>query len=667
MNEEKAANEMMNAAVGETAAPETAAEKSAEKVIAPEAAAAQPAASEEKTPAAEKKTAAAPTYSSMKNIVPQPSAAALAMKAERERIDRRREAFSKAAGTMPVGVVLPVTLGLGMLFSWLVLRSGIGAGLTLTTLLFYGFYTAFFAKKGRRSVAGGILLGIPMLLMTLSFAFNSSVGFARFVMFMSLMAMFALHVTAASGSSSAKHILSREGVGDSIYTMLISPFVGMGPTLGTLFSKKDTNKGGKVAGSLGKVIVGLLISVPVALVLVVLLTMSDAVFTQFVDNIEYYLDNLNVDLNIGGTFLDLIIGVIFTLFVLPLVAWLRTDSKREREVSEPSRWLDPIIAATISYVTAVIFVAYVVIQMGYFFPASLSFVFSGKDFSHRLTLPDNMTWAEYARSGFFELSTVVILSVIAICFFMAFCKRNEKGAMPFYLKLVLAVIAACNLIMSASAVLRMALYTKWCGLTVKRIGVLILIALMAVSLICIVIKLLNKKFPMVRVVAAAAICAAVCFSCMNVDRVCANVNVARHIESGTTVDVAYLGKLSYAAAPAVERLMKESPDEDIRAAAKGIIAKYHWYGDGMGDLERIDECMPGAWTYDRLVASKIVDRNGGGDLTLEDLEKYSVYARWQVEKSDYERWNDDEYYTFEEFCQSPDCPENCSYSFYLGY
>ncbi len=552
--------------------------------------------------------------------------------------ERRRAMAREAAEKLPMLTIAPLTLLLGMLYSWLFMRSGTGLGLTVVTLLFYVIYGAFIIKRGANRV-WTVALGIPVLLTTLSFAFNSSIGFTKFVMLVLLAVMFCLHITVLSGSTKAENPLSFRGATDAAYTTLGAPFTNMGISLGAMFKGKKNNEKSGVAGGAGKIFIGLILSLPIAVVLLALLTSADAVFLEFTDSLEKYFEKL--DINFGDFIVDGIHGVLFMLFVIPLVVSLRSSFVKNDKEREPKRWLDPIIAATVSFVSAIIFVAFVAVQLSYFFPVSLSYYFSNIDYSNRIKLPNDMTWAEYARGGFFELSAVVILSFLAIAFFMAFCKTDKNGKMSVFLRVILTVIAVCNLIMSFSAVLRMSLYTIWCGLTVKRIGVLLIIAVMAVSLICAAIKLWSKRFPIVKLIGATALCAAVVFCCMDIDRVCAEVNVDRHLEDGTSIDIGYLGNLSYGAAPAVERLMLESPDVDVSRAARGILVKYLEYGQGKQE-EAVGDYAVGAITRDRLVAEKICEKYFDEAFAESKqknsfLNEFSDYANWQENKRNYER------------------------------
>lgn len=575
-------------------------------------------------------------------------------KLEAEKREKRIAAITKAAEHPLMGLLIPATLIFGMLYSALIVRGGLGFGLTFVTMLFYAAYSFLIVKKNKAARLPSILLGIPTAILTLSFSFNSSFH-GRGFMVIALALLFAAHTTLISGCTPADNIISVRTAANTVYTWLAAPFVNFGAAFSALFKSgsKSEKKSAKALGSIGKVLIGLLIALPVAAVLILLLISADAAFESVIVDITDWFDSL--DLDFGDFFTDLFFGVLAVIFLVPAVLSMRAGQIRKTAVAEPAAKLDSVITATIAYVVGAVYLLFVSVQIGYFFPVSLSY-YSNYDFSTKLTLPDNMTWAEYARSGFFELSGVIIASFIAIACCMIFCRKNEKGHTPAYLRIALTIISVCNFIMAVSAVLRMRLYTIWCGLTAKRIGVLMIIAVIAISLVAVCIKLWANKFPLLKVVSVVSIAAAVCFGCMNVDRICAEVNVNRHLNEGTTIDMSYMGELSYGSTNAVRRLYQETEDEDVRAAARGLLAKQYFFSmyDGEYDHAHAPTHVGGNLTLDHILADAAISsvkQNTKDGLKVEMMRDFTVYAEWQDDKNDFERLNEgdtfidyDEYY-----------------------
>lgn len=643
MNQQNSENKAVNSAITSTASP------SAANVTAAATSAASTSAKVVGASDAPAKASGAPSYSTASMPYAEWT------KLEAEKREKRIAAINKAASHPLAGLLIPANLIFGMLYSALIVRGGFGIGLTLITVLFYAAYSFLIVKKNKAARLPSILLGIPTAILTLCFSLNSSFH-GRGFMVITLALLFAAHTTLISGCTPADNFLSARTAANTLYTWLAAPFVNFGAAFSAIFKNagKSEKKGAKAIGGIGKVLIGLVIALPVAVILILLLVSADAAFESVIVDILEWIESLNLEL--GDFFTDLLFGIMAVLFLVPAIISMRAGQVKKTSVSEPAAKLDSVITATIAYVAAAVYLLFVSVQIGYFFPVSMSYYFD-YDFSTKLTLPDSMTWSEYARSGFFELSGVIIASFIAIACCMIFCRKNEKGNTPAYLRIALTVIAACNFIMALSAVLRMRLYTIWCGLTAKRIGVLMIIAVIAISLVSVCIKLWANKFPLVRVVSVVSIAAAVCFGCMNVDRICAEVNVDRHLNEGTTIDMSYMGELSYGSTNAVRRLYRESTDEDVRAAARGLLAKQYYFSLHDGEYDNAHAAMHvgGNLTLDHILADAAIatvrqNSDDGKGLKLEMVRDFTVYAEWQDDKSEFERWNEgDTFITYDEY------------------
>ncbi|MBQ4313255.1 MAG: DUF4173 domain-containing protein [Clostridia bacterium] len=437
----------------------------------------------------------------------------------------RRKAFEKSIAGAPVGVILIIAFVFGMIFSGMVVRGGFGLGATVSTLVFFAAFTPFIIRKGKKISLSAILLALPLLAMAVSFALNASFE-GRFWMIAAFILLYMVQTTALGGCT-ASPSLSREGFADALHTHLLSPFENMGSTFSALRGEGEKSSGKKALGKGVKVVLGLIISIPVVAVLTAIFVSADAAFAESIEKVLDYIGKLDFDF--GGLVADILIGAIVCVVLLPTILTLRAGYSEKRERKEPKRWIDSTVAVTVVFASAVVYLAFVAVQFRYFFAVQLGYFFD-YTFDTSLFLPDDMTWAEYARSGFFELSGIIIATFAVTALLIAFCKRGKDGKMTVPMRVALTILSLCNLVLAASAILRMRLYTIWCGLTAKRIGVLMIIAVIVLSVLAAVVKLWWEKFDLLRFVAVTALCAITVFSCMNVDALCARVNVARHIE-----------------------------------------------------------------------------------------------------------------------------------------
>lgn len=532
---------------------------------------------------------------------------------------KRKAMLTEAIATIKPVVVFILAVIFGVVFSRVVLRGGFALGVTITVALFYAFFTPIILKKGKKIRVASLVLAVPTLLLSVAFGLESSIS-GNFLMVCTLFALVVLQSTLLANCSNSP-ALSWGAVGDSIAAWCGYPWLAFGPAFASLFKSRGEKKKGLGAG--GKVVIGLVIALPVVAILLVIFSCSDAVFNNLVSTI---IDKLDIDL--GGVIFDLIFGFIIALWVMPLVLSLRSGYCYEGERVKMKRWCDSTIAATVLFAAGAVYLLFVGVQSNYLFG-----YFTGK----MMTLPDDMTWAEYARSGFFELSAIIVLSFIVIAFFASVSKTKENGSLPIALKIALTLLAACNLVLVASAVLRMLLYIDYCHLTRIRIAVLILIAVMTVCLIAVIIKLWIKKFPLLAVVLAVFIVGACGYGSCNFDRIIADYNVYCYLDKGETIDIDYLGKLTYSAAPAVERLILESEDKEVVRAAQGILYKYYAYGDGDYRMvaNPLTDITLGQWTLDADNACKIYNRHAY-HVSEDDYYFFEDYAYWQVKKRNYE-------------------------------
>ena len=108
------------------------------------------------------------------------------------------------------------------------------------------------------------------------------------------------------------------------------------------------------------------------------------------------------------------------------------------------------------------------------------------------TLPTEFTFAEYARSGFFELLAVTIINISLMLICNTIFKDNKL------LRFLICFMTSCTYIMIASATYRMLLYISAYHLTFLRIFVLLVLFIDVFILAGIMISQYKKEFPLFR-------------------------------------------------------------------------------------------------------------------------------------------------------------------------
>lgn len=218
------------------------------------------------------------------------------------------------------------------------------------------------------------------------------------------------------------------------------------------------------------VLLGLVITVPIFVVVLALLSSADAVFRQVIEK------------PLSGICFENIFGVVFRVgfwyfAVYMILACLCRGSMKE-DVKD-HRNGEPLLAITVTGMLSLLYLVFSGIQIVYLFLGNME-------------LPGGYTYAEYAREGFFQLLAVSVLNLIIVLFCMAYFRESK------ILKWILTVMSFCTFIMIASSAMRMIIYIRYYYLTFLRILVLWSLAVLALLFLGVVAQIYRDSFPLFR-------------------------------------------------------------------------------------------------------------------------------------------------------------------------
>ncbi|MFI6772882.1 DUF4153 domain-containing protein [Nocardia sp. NPDC050412] len=269
-------------------------------------------------------------------------------------------------------------------------------------------------------------------------------------------------------------------------------------------------------------------------VFVPLLGGADATFAKLLDAVTPKLDAASVVQWIA-LFAVLGLGSVGAMYLLagPRAAATGAPSGRCLRRLE---WALPVGALTILFA---VFVA-----------AQFVALFGGDDYVQRTA---NLTYAEYARSGFWQLSIVSILTLAVIAVVLRWATQ-ECAADRAWLRILLSAIGVLTLIIVASALGRMWTYQQAYGFTVMRLLVEVCelwLGLVYLLMIAAVLRLDGTWLP--RAAIGTAMSTLFALAVLNPEGLVAERNIDRW-EHGGNLDTLYLSRLSPDILPAVGRL-----------------------------------------------------------------------------------------------------------------
>ncbi|MCX4515234.1 DUF4173 domain-containing protein [Streptomyces sp. NBC_01619] len=233
-------------------------------------------------------------------------------------------------------------------------------------------------------------------------------------------------------------------------------------------------------------------------------------------------------------------------------------------------WALPLI------VLDLLFAAFIAVQ--------LAVLFGGYD---KVLSETGLTYAEYARQGFWQLLWATLLTLLVIGLALRWAPREGANDRTL-VRAVLGTLCVLTLVVVASALRRLDLYVDAYGLTRLRISVAAMELWLGVVLVLIIAAGLFGSRWLPRTVVGSAAAAVLAFGLVSPDALVAERNVQRY-ERTDKIDISYLQDLSADAVPALDALpeplrscaLKEI-DRDLRETEQP------WYATSWGETRARD-------------------------------------------------------------------------------
>ncbi|MCL6570509.1 MAG: DUF4173 domain-containing protein [Bacillus sp. (in: Bacteria)] len=273
-----------------------------------------------------------------------------------------------------------------------------------------------------------------------------------------------------------------------------------------------------------KVGVGIVIALPILLVVLNLLISADTQFERMIGGIPEWLQFFD-----GEDIIRIIVTIIYTFSFFGFMQILfKKQIKVIKEQSKiPLFQIDAVIAITVLVLINVVYVLFTIVQFKYFF--------SG-------TLQEDLTFAEYARKGFFELLFVTLINLSITVFVITFVNQTTS-VMRRLTQIMLTILVLASAVLLTSAFMRMGLYEKAYGFTFTRVLVHSFMIFLVVIFTYTLVKIWIEKLSLFHFYFITSILYYTAITVINLDTIVVKQNIARYETSGK-IDVFYLSKMS---------------------------------------------------------------------------------------------------------------------------
>ncbi|MBO5034723.1 MAG: DUF4173 domain-containing protein, partial [Oscillospiraceae bacterium] len=302
---------------------------------------------------------------------------------------------------------------------------------------------------------------------------------------------------------------------------------------------------GKPCGKQTKMVfLGLGLALPLVAVAAPLLLQADGYFAYVVGDLMRRFREI-----FGDALIRLIIGLLLLPFLFGLCYTLRHGKKREERELPALTGMEPVVCAITLGVMDLLY--------GFFLAVQSAALFGGAEYLSRVP---GLSYAEYARSGFFQLVFVAALNLALVLAACQFSKR-EGGAWRA-VQLLCSLMIAMSAVILLSAAYRMTLYVQVYGLSFKRFLTYWGMVMLVIFLLAAALKVWKQGFGFFKILLTVSIVGWLALNVCNVDRVVASYNVSLYQQDRTVnIDLGYLTwNLSYDALGELEKL----PDSAVQ-------------------------------------------------------------------------------------------------------
>ena len=484
-------------------------------------------------------------------------------------------AMALAQAVLWVTVLWPSDLylsypGIPGLTDWTILGLALpGIGLTLVQLAGLGCTLCAIGRRGRYDRTTVPLLVACMMMCTFPTLFGNQVLRVLNCLVLWVTETHALFLVAnlypAAGVTLASLVAALQNRIVSLVCYVPKPFVELGRAVAARRTALQASSGdARDRSQVREVLLGVFVAVPLRAVVYPLLASADNVFAAILADAGNALARaLFPDLD------SLLCRMVFALMLAPFLFSLMWGLARTNETATapartaPRRGLRTTSVAVVLAALNLMYALFVAVQ--------LVFLFAG--FS-------TATYAEDARSGFFQLVAVASINVIVSLVVVRFAeprrvpRAGNDSAGPCgrpspVVTALLWLLVAMTYAILASAALRMWLYVDAYGLTILRCLTFLGMAFIAVVLAMLVAKTFVPSFGFYRAALAGGLALWLVFNLVNIDAVIANHNVDAIINGSLEqIDIDYFWHLSSDADVALKRLETSSAARGYRLAIR---------------------------------------------------------------------------------------------------
>lgn len=412
-------------------------------------------------------------------------------------------------------LLLPLAFCFCLLLVNTLLWSGPTAGLTAAVCVWYGLLGLYLGRPLLNTWESRVLLAVNLAL-----AATLALGSNWYFRAWNLLALLALLPVHAIGLSGGQFLpwWRPSMLWERLCLLLWGLFGHLGAALATAWPQKKDGAARRVL----PLLLGAAGALALLAVLVPVLASADALFAAATADLRAF-----VSLHFTDAVWKALLASVMTPFLFGLLYSLRRPTPLKRTGAAARGGVDGLGFAIVLAAVAALYLLFLGVQS--------AGLFGGAEYLAQ----KGLSYAEWARSGFFQMVGVTVVNLTLLLAAVQWSRR-EGGAWRA-VRLLSALLTAESLLLLLSAAWRMTLYVDVYGLSFKRCMTYWGMGMMSAFLLAAAWKVRRPDFRFCRVVFPLALAGWLVINCVPVDYLVAKDQVDRYLsgESGV-LDAEYL-------------------------------------------------------------------------------------------------------------------------------
>ncbi len=391
---------------------------------------------------------------------------------------------------------------------------GLSVILFILPLLIFIYHAL--CQKGKDINKKGFIFMLPIILLALTYLIFNNPFFRALNPLIIFILFILMYIYTLKPTFSIKELIT------DIIFITFKPLSCLGNI--TRLLKHSVEEKIKVSAKAKKIIKSLLIVLPITIVILILLSSADAIFGSIFSKFYNYISNKSIA-SIIFEIISRLVGILILFFYLSAtINFLLYNYKNTKTLeSTSSKSKDSYTIKLLLTVLNIIYIIFDIIQI-----KSLIL--------HHISM--DITYAEYARQGFFQLMFVSFINLVIILISKQYKNKKDQSSTK-YINFMSIAMVFLTFIIIISSFMRMYMYESEYGYSLLRLLVYFTLITETILLIPTICYIFNNKYNIVKSYLAIITTIYIIINFINVDYIIAYRNLNRYYEKND-IDILYL-------------------------------------------------------------------------------------------------------------------------------